>query len=105
MKKVPVIILLIGIWLPSCVKWDLEKFPLNTFSQDYPVSPSIDTQYVHQFIQVTDGTFRIIGTNTKQEINLLQVSADGKSANLAISPGIGKAIDIQNGISEFGAMV
>ena len=107
MKKVPVIILLIGIWLPSCVKWDLEKFPLNTFSQDYPVSPSIDTQYVHQFIQVTDGTFRIIGTNTKQEINLLQVSADGKSANLAISPGIGKAIDIQNGIGQnaFGTLV
>ena len=107
MKKVPVIILLIGIWLPSCVKWDLEKFPLNTFSQDYPVSTSIDTQYVHQFIQITDGTFRIIGTNTKQEINLLQVSADGKSANLAISPGIGKAIDIQNGIGQnaFGTLL
>lgn len=107
MKKVPVIILLIGICLPSCVKWDLEKFPLNTFSQDYPISPSIDTQFVHQFIQVTDGTFRIIGTNTKQEINLLQVSADGKSANLAISPGLGKAIDIQNGIGQnaFGTLV
>lgn len=107
MKKETVIILLIGMWIPSCVKWDLEKFPLNTFSQDYPVSPSIDTQYVHQFIQVTDGTFRIIGTNTKQEINLLQVSADGKSADLAISPGVGKAIDIQNGIGQnaFGTLV
>ena len=98
---------MIGIWIPSCVKWDLEKFPLNTFSQDYPISPSIDTQYVHQFIQITDGTFRIIGTNTKQEINLLQVSADGKSANLAISPGLGKAVDIQNGIGQnaFGTLV
>lgn len=98
---------MIGIWVPSCVKWDLEKFPLNTFSQNYPISPSIDTQYVHQFIQITDGTFRIIGTNTKQEINLLQVSADGKSANLAISPGIGRAVDIQNGIGQnaFGTLV
>jgi len=107
MKKVLVVILMIGIWVPSCVKWDLEKFPLNTFSQNYPISPSIDTQYVHQFIQITDGTFRIIGTNTKQEINLLQVSADGKSANLAISPGIGRAVDIQNGIGQnaFGTLV
>jgi hypothetical protein len=107
MKKVPVVILIIGIWLPSCVKWDLEKFPLNTFSQNYPVSPSIDTQYAHQFIQITDGTFRIIGTNTKQEINLLQVSADGKSANLEISPGAGKAADIQNGIGQnaFGTLI
>lgn len=107
MKKVLLIILTIGIWVPSCVQWDLEKFPLNTFSQDYPISPSIDTQNVHRFIQITDGTFRIIGTNTKQEINLLQVSADGKSANLALSPGIGKAVDIQNGIGQnaFGTLV
>lgn len=98
---------MIGIWIPSCVKWDLEKFPLNTFSQDYPISPSIDTQYAHQFIQITDGTFRIIGTNTKKEINLLQISADGKSANLEISPGAGIASDIQNGIGQnaFGTLI
>jgi hypothetical protein len=107
MKKVLVGILMIGIWIPSCVKWDLEKFPLNTFSQHYPISPSIDTQYAHQFIQITDGTFRIIGTNSKKEINLLQISADGKSANLEISPGTGIASDIQNGIGQnaFGTLI
>lgn len=99
--------LLVGLGFQSCVKWDLEKFPLNTFSQHYPISPAIDTQLSHQFIQLTDGSFRILGTNSKQQINLLQVTPDGKTATLGISLGIGKGNDIQNGNGQnaFGSLI
>jgi len=107
MKFSKILLLLIGLGLHSCLKWDLEKFPLNTFSQHYPISPSIDTQNTHQFVQLTDGSFRILGTNTKQQINLLQVTPDGKTATLGTSLGIGTSSDIQNGTGSnaFGTLI
>lgn len=107
MKISKILILILGLGFHSCIKWDLEKFPLNTFSRHYPISPAIDTQYSHQFVQITDGSFRIIGTNTKQQINLLQVTPDGKTATSDASLGLGKGSDIQNGNGQnaFGTLV
>jgi hypothetical protein len=107
MKNSKIIILLLGLGFQSCVKWDLEKFPLNTFSRHYPMSPAIDTQLTHQFVQITDGSFRIIGTNIKQQINLLQVTPDGKTAISDASLGQGIGNDIQNGSGQnaFGTLL
>ena len=107
MKDLKIIVLFLILGLNGCVKWELEKFPLNTFSQHYPLSPSVDTQLSHQFVQLTDGSFRILGTNTKQQINLLNVTPDGKSATLGTSLGDGIGNDIQNGPGQnaFGTLI
>lgn len=107
MKDLKIIVLFLILGLNGCVKWELEKFPLNTFSQHYPLSPSVDTQLSHQFVQLTDGSFRILGTNTKQQINLLSVTPDGKSATLGTSLGDGIGNDIQNGPGQnaFGTLI
>jgi hypothetical protein len=107
MRFLKISMLLIGLGTHSCIKWDLEKFPLNTFSLHYPISPNIDTQYTHQFVQLTDGSFRILGSNMRQQINLLQVTPDGKTATMGPSPGVGTGNDIRNGNGQnaFGTLL
>jgi len=107
MKGLTLICLTFILCLSSCIRWDLEKFPLNTFSNHFPVFPAPDALTAQQFVQLSDGSFRILGTDTKQQILLLRVSADGKEATPTPSPGAGKGLDIQNGVGKnaFGTLV